>query len=203
MEDAISELLAVLDVKIRQGDVVLELGCGDGRRTETIAARAGHVIAFDVSATALRRASAQNGANNVTYVQGDGQSLDGVDDDDVDVVVSAGFLGRGSPKVALGYVAELGRVLKPGGVAAFELSTDPAAAEPAPPPEPAGTSRRELLSLLGTARRAPQPAEPPRGFVPLDALGAVATQAGLELERIEGANTRDTYALARRPKPPG
>jgi hypothetical protein len=83
-------------------------------------------------------------------------------------------------------------VLRPGGWAAFALSTDPTA-EPPPAPAPAGQSRRDMFRSLGGRT----PAPPPRSaWVPLDALGATAVQGGLTLERIEGANTAQTLVLA-------
>jgi len=181
---------------IRPEDRVLDLGCGIGRLTRALARRAAHVTALDVSPEMLRRARELNpDAGNVTWVLGDGASLAGVADASVDVAISHVVLQHiPSAKVQLGYVSELARVLRPGGWAAFGLSTDPRVHQPR-------QSRREALrSLVGGAPRGQDAPEWLGAFVPLDALGATAIRAGLELPRIEGANTQFTLVLARRPR---
>jgi len=186
---ALDTLLGAVGQEIRPADRVLELGCGGGRFTGELAARAASVVAFDPSPAAIERAAERHGAApNVALVQGDGETLDGIEDASADLVLVHGLFRRlASAKGQLAYVVQSGRVLAPGGRAVFVLSTDPA-----PPEAPAG-SRRDLLRAV--ARR-PEPAPAP--FVPLDALGAAAQQGGLVLDRIEGAGTKDTIALARR-----
>ncbi|HEV2061260.1 MAG TPA: class I SAM-dependent methyltransferase, partial [Solirubrobacteraceae bacterium] len=148
-ERDLDTLLSSVDVTVRPEDVVLDLGCGVGRLTRVLAARAAHVIALDVSPEMLRRAQELNdGLGNVTWLLGDGESLTGVEDASLDGAVShVVFQHIPDPKVTLGYVEELARVLKPGGWAAFGLSTDPEVHRP-PPPERRGSSRRELLRAV-------------------------------------------------------
>ncbi len=187
---ALDTLLGAVGETVRPDDRVLELGCGGGRFTGELSARAASVIAFDPSPTAVERTDERHGATpNVEVVHGDGETLDGIVDGVVDLVVVHGLFRRvASAKAQLGYVVEAGRVLAPAGRAVLLLSTDPT------PPEAPVASRRDLLRSV--ARR-PEPAPAP--FVPLDALGAAAQQGGLTLDRIEGAGTRDTVALARKP----
>ncbi len=197
-ERDLDTLLARLGLTVRQDDVVLDLGCGIGRLTRVLARRAAHVLALDVSPEMLRRAQELNGAlNNVTWLLGDGETLSGVEDASVDAAVShVVFQHIPDAKVTLGYVEELGRVLRPGGWAAFGLSTDPRVHEP-PPPAEQGTSRRDLLrGLAGRRPRGQQAPEWLGAAVPLDALGAVATAAGLILEDIDGAGTQFTLVRA-------
>ena len=188
----VERLLAAVGEAVGAEDRVLELGCGAGRQTGELAARAASVLAFDPSPVAIERASAQHGdLANVTFVLGDGETLAGVDDAAVDLVVVHALFGRlATAKAQLGYVVESGRVLAPQGRAVFLLSTDPT-----PPAEDDGprASRRDLLRGLGRRTEAR-----PAPFVPLDALGAAALQGGLELDRIQGSGTKDTVALALR-----
>ena len=198
-ERDLDTLLSTVGVTVRQDDMVLDLGCGVGRLTRVLARRAAHVIALDVSPEMLRRAQELNDSlNNVTWLLGDGESLTGVEDASLDGAVShVVFQHIPDPQVTLGYVAELGRVLKPGGWAAFGLSTDPRVHEPRP--EERGTSRRELLR--GLAGRQPRGTGAPEWLgsaVPLDALGAAATAAGLTLDDIDGAGTQFTLVRATR-----
>ncbi len=199
-ERDLDTLLTTAGVTVRQDDVVLDLGCGVGRLTRVLARRAAHVVALDVSPEMLRRAQELNAhLGNVTWLLGDGETLTGVEDASLDGAVShVVFQHIPEAKVTLGYVAELGRVLKPGGWAAFGLSTDPRVHEPRPP-EQRGSSRRELLR--GLVNRTPSGTDAPEWLgsaVPLDALGAVATAAGLTLDDIEGAGTQFTLVRATR-----
>ena len=182
-------------VTVRQDDLVLDLGCGIGRLTRALAGQAGHVIALDVSPEMLRRAQEHNAAlHNVTWLLGDGESLTGVEDATLDGAVShVVFQHIPDPQITLGYVRELGRALKPGAWAAFGISTDPSVHEQRGGPQ----SRRELLrSLAGREPRGTSAPEWLGAPVPLDALGAVATAAGLTLESIEGSGTQFTVVRA-------
>jgi SAM-dependent methyltransferase len=181
-------MLAAVDEAVEPQDRVLELGCGAGRYTGRLAGRAASVVAFDPSPEGIERAMDRHmGVPRLTFVQGDTEDLGELGPDAVDLVVAHGLFRRlTSAKAVLGYVEAAGRLLAPGGRAVLALSTDPTAGEQR-------ASRRDLLR--GLSRR---PERPAGAFVPLDALGAVAVQAGLTLERIEGAGTRDSVALARR-----
>ena len=192
-ERDLDTLLDTLGVKVRLDDHVLDLGCGIGRLTRVLAGRAAHVTAVDVSPRMLQRARELNPRlNNVTWLLGDGETLEGVPDGTVDGVVSHVVLQHiPSAKVQLGYVAEFARVLRPGGWAAFGLSTDPRVHEPRP------ASRRDLFRAM-TGKKPAGTDEPEwlGSFVPLDALGATAASSGLVLEQIEGANTQFTLVRA-------
>ena len=71
------ELLALAD--IRQDDVVLDVGCGDGRTTAAIAATAasGRAVGVDLSADMIAHASKQHCAShsNLTFQQADAAHL--------------------------------------------------------------------------------------------------------------------------------
>src|SRR2546423_326280 len=120
-------LLALAGAEIRPGDVVVEIGCGLGRLTRVLAEQAAHVHAVDVSAEMLRRAQELSpGLANVTWLAGRGPALAGIAAAWAAGVVSTPvFQHPPAPAVTLGYVREMGRVLRPGGWAAFQLSNDP------------------------------------------------------------------------------
>src|SRR5579875_2372078 len=122
-EEALAALLGGLGVTIPPGQVVLDIGCGLGRLTRPLAREAERVIALDISAEMLDRARELNpDLANVEWVHGDGVSLQPVGDSSVDVCVShVVFRHIPDPQITLGYIREMGRVLKPGGFAAFEL----------------------------------------------------------------------------------
>lgn len=55
--------------------VVLEIGCGSGRITRSLAGLFKQVIAVDISPTMLEKAKAFVGADNVVFVESDGESV--------------------------------------------------------------------------------------------------------------------------------
>jgi SAM-dependent methyltransferase len=199
-ERDLDALLGTLGLAVGEGDHVAELGCGVGRLTRPLARRAAHVTALDVSPEMLSRAQELNAdLDRVEWVLGDGESLTGVESASQDAVVSHGVLEHiPSAKVQLGYVTEFARVLRPGGWAAFALSTDPHAHERRPPDGPEQSRRGFLRALVGREPSGQDAAEWRGAFVPLDALGATAQQAGLLLERIEGSNTPTTLVRGTR-----
>jgi SAM-dependent methyltransferase len=193
-ERAVDEILGALGLGIRTGETVVEIGCGVGRLTRPLAARAGHVVALDVSSEMLARARDLNPElENVTWLHGDGESLAGVEDASADGCFShVVFQHLPSPELTLGYVREIGRVLRPGGWAAFGLSTDPAVHRP---------RHRAGWRLAALLRRGPRGQEHPAWLgsaVPVGRLEECAGEAGLELERVLHPETQFTLVRARR-----
>ena len=190
-------MLDSVDVAIGPSDVVVEVGCGLGRLTRVIASRAAHVHALDVSPEMVRRAQELNpGLDNVTWISGDGVSLSGVADTSADACISMiVFQHIPDPQITLGYVREMGRVLRPGGWAAFQISNDPRIHRPR-----RGLRRAWWVALALVGRR-------PRGqgnpawlgsAVDLGELRGVARAAGMEVERVEGEGRQFCFVRLRR-----
>lgn len=105
----------------RSATRALDVGCGNGRHTETIAARAESAVGVDLSRglldEAVSRARDRGYADAVAFVHGDAASLP-VRDDAVDLAVYVATLHHLSPRAArVESLNELARVLAPGGVA--------------------------------------------------------------------------------------
>ena len=188
-ERQLDELLERTGTEPRPSDVVVEIGCGVGRLTRAVARRVARVEALDVSPRMLELAREHNRSlKNVTWLEGDGTTLAGIEDASVDGCLSVVvFQHLPDPELTYGYVREMGRVLKPGGWAAFQVSNDPSVHRRRPVGE----------RLRGAARRAVgrgpggQAGRPWLGSaVDLDHLRAVARQAGLETARVDGAGTQ-------------
>jgi SAM-dependent methyltransferase len=196
-ERQLDTLLEAVGARIEPEDEVVEIGCGVGRLTRVIARRAASVRALDVSPRMLelaRREQPQPG--NVEWLLGDGVSLDGIEDASADAVIShVVFQHIPDPAVTLGYVREIGRVLRPGGWAAFQVSNDPVIHR-------RRTGREGLrIRLHALLRRGPGGQADPAWLgsaVELDDLRAAAGDGGMDVERISGAGTQMCFVLTRR-----
>ena len=182
------QLLNAAGVAIEPGSTVVDVGCGLGRLTRAaVNLGAGRVIAIDVSAEMLERAREYNAElGNVTWVQGDGTSLAGIDDGVADALIShVVFQHIPDPQVTLGYVREMGRVLKPQAWAAFQISNDPGIHH---------ARDESLVRRIGRVLgREPKGVKDPAWLgsaVDLDELSRTADAAGLDTERVEGAGTQ-------------
>ena len=191
-------VLADLELVIGPDDRVVEIGCGVGRLTRVLAERAGSVVAIDVSAEMLERARAANpGLETVEWLLGDGESLP-VEDASADIVFShVVFQHIPDPGVTLGYVREMGRVLRPGGRAGFQIANNP--------DEPLRSGRQSLRNRLrALVGRGPKGQTHPAWLgsaVDLDDLRAAAADGGMQVERVVGEGTQ--YCLVRTRRVPG
>jgi SAM-dependent methyltransferase len=194
-EQALEALLGALDVQLPIGCSVLDLGCGLGRLTRPLARIAERVIALDVSGEMLTRARHLNPQlENVEWVHGDGRSLRPIPDASLDACLShVVFRHIPDPDITLGYVREMGRVLKPRGFAAFELSNDPRRHQ-----SRGIEARRRLRALIGRAPRGQDHAAWRGSSVEMTTLAEVASEAGMRLDRSAGERTDFCAILLRR-----
>jgi SAM-dependent methyltransferase len=195
--DWLDRLLGEVGAELRPEDDVVEIGCGVGRLTRAIAHRARFVRALDVSPRMLELARRHAGLDNVEWLLGDGESLAGIADASADACIShVVFQHIPDPAVTLGYVREMGRVLRPGGWAAFQVSNDH------------GLHRKRRgregmrIFLRAVTRRGPSGQADPHWLgsaVDLDELSRAAADGGLEVARVSGAGTQFCFVLLERP----
>ncbi len=194
-DELVDYLLAQLEVELHADETVLEIGCGIGRITRSLAARAHDVIALDVSDEMLRQARELNPElDNVRWVQGDGVTLTEIEPDSVDACISVVVLQHvPDAEITLGYVRELGRVLRPGGWAALQVSNDPSIHRP---------RDRLLHRVMALVRLGPRGRRHPAwlgSYVELSAIADAAADSGTGIERVWGAGTQYCLVLLRRP----
>src|SRR2546423_10086498 len=125
--EVVDKVFGLLAVELQPNDEIVEVGCGVGRITRELARRGQSVRALDVSAEMLERARELNpSAPGVDWLLGDGSTLHGIDGASADACFSfVVFQHIPDPEVTLSYVREMGRVLRSGGRAAFQVSNDP------------------------------------------------------------------------------
>lgn len=194
----LDELLDPLGLAIMPDDRVVEIGCGVGRLTRVISERAAGVVALDVSEAMLELARERNPTlSNVEWILGDGRSLAGVDDESADACVSfVVFQHIPDPEITLAYIRDMGRILRPGGWSAFQVSNAP---EVHRRPSLGERLRAWVRPLVGGPRGQSHPAW--RGSaVDLASLREAAALGGLEVERVVGEGTQFCFAGLRKPR---
>lgn len=180
-------LLATVGAELGPTDHVVEIGCGAGRMTRAIARRAGRVTALDVAPRMLEIAREENSAlHNVEWLLGDGITLAGVPDASADACVSYVVLQHiPDPQITFAYVREMGRVLRPGGWAAFQVSN----AREVHRRRRIGP-RRLWASLRGWMPKGQTHPAWIGSYIDLDDLRAAAVEGGMDLVRTEGEGTQ-------------
>jgi SAM-dependent methyltransferase len=194
-DELIEFILAELGVELRPSDRVLEIGCGIGRITRSLAAQTQEVVALDVSDEMLRQARELNPhLANVRWVRGDGVTLPGVESENIDACISVVVLQHvPDPEIALGYVRELGRVLRAGGWAALQISNDPSVHRPR------DRLRHRAMAFVGLGPRGQRHPAWLGSHLELAAVAAAATDGGTALERVWGEGTQYCLVLLRKP----
>jgi SAM-dependent methyltransferase len=106
--------MALEMMQIREGDQVIDVGCGTGNNTRHLAQAAGEglTVGLDASEAMLSAAVARSNRENLAYLRGDACALP-FEDETFDVACSVGVVHMiEEPLLAL---TEMARVLAPGG----------------------------------------------------------------------------------------
>jgi SAM-dependent methyltransferase len=119
---ALEGQLEALGLAPARREHVLDFGCGLGRLTQALAERYARATGVDIAPSMVEQARAFNrhGAR-VEYVVNDAPDLRRFADDAFDLVFSHITLQHVRPPVALAYVAEFVRVMRPDGLCVFQL----------------------------------------------------------------------------------
>ena len=102
----------------------LDFGCGVGRLTQALASHFDRVDGVDISETMVRLANEHNRwPDRVQYHVNTTDDLGLFDDESFDFVLTIIVLQHNPPDVARRYIAEFVRILRPGGIAVFDLTS--------------------------------------------------------------------------------
>lgn len=100
----------------------LDFGCGVGRVTFALRKYFANVTGVDISETMLRNAEEHNVADSgVNFILNQRPDLECLESDSFDFVFSRIVLQHMHPEIALGYLQEFVRILRPGGACMFQL----------------------------------------------------------------------------------
>jgi SAM-dependent methyltransferase len=122
--DEIAEIMAYLDelgVAVSRG-AALDFGCGPGRLSQALAGHFEEVVGVDISSSMVRKAEEYNQApDRVRYVVNTVGDLSQLEAESFDFVYSNITLQHMPSRAAEGFVREFFRLLRPGGVAVFQI----------------------------------------------------------------------------------
>jgi ubiquinone/menaquinone biosynthesis C-methylase UbiE len=120
VEQVVDPALEILSVD-PMGLRILEIGCGMGRLFEGLSQRFGEVWGIDISSGMIEQGRAQCPVQ-ATWIVGDGLSLQGVESNSIDHVLSYEvFEHIPKPSIIRTYFTEIYRVLEPGGTVQAQL----------------------------------------------------------------------------------
>lgn len=141
-----AQFVAEAEIELGSDASVVEIGCGVGRMTAYFAEHAAKVIALDVSPEMLTRARERlASATNIEFRVATGSGLSGVADASADLVFSYIVLQHiPDSAIALDYLRDAGRVLRPGGSLLAQFNN----MEPAPTGLGIGRRLRSLRDRL-------------------------------------------------------
>jgi SAM-dependent methyltransferase len=198
-EAVLDDSLKMFDLSLGKSQRVLEIGCGMGRVTRAIAARVESVVGIDIAPEMIERGrEALADLGNVELMVGNGRDLAELGDGSFDVCYSfVVFQHIPDPEVTCRYVTEMGRVLKPGGWALFQVSDAPAIHRADTWENPG--FRERLAARLGRAPRGCMEPQWLGSAVPRDRLLDALAAGRLELAGTVGDGTQYCMILARRP----
>jgi SAM-dependent methyltransferase len=104
-------------------DRALDFGCGAGRLSAALADHVRSVIGVDISLTMLAKARELDPTGRCEFMENDREDLSLFDDASFDIVFSSLVLQHLPPQLSHRYLAEMVRVLRPGGVLIVQVST--------------------------------------------------------------------------------
>ena len=114
-----------LGIRYGRGEA-LDFGCAVGRLTQALARHFARVVGVDISQEMLERAREYDAhPDSVRYLHNTRPDLALLADDSFDFVYSSITLQHIPPRFGVRYIADFFRVLRPGGVAVFQMRSGP------------------------------------------------------------------------------
>lgn len=181
---------------LRRGRAV-EIGSGLGRICLALADRFDAVDGVDISSEMIAQARALVDRPSVQFHLGDGASLSAIETGSADLVLSfTVFQHIPDESIIAEYIVEAGRVLRTGGVLAFQWNNEPGALRWRALRACRSLLQRSGLRVERRGRNAPQFLG---SRVSMGHVVTMLTKAGLELKATAGQGTLFSWAWAVKP----
>jgi SAM-dependent methyltransferase len=193
----VSEALDHAPVRPRRSETAVEIGSGLGRNCLALAERFEEVVGLDVSPGMVAHARGLVPHQRISFVTGDGFSLRPIADRSVDLVLSfTVFQHISRVGVIESYLREAARVLRPGGVLAFQWNSEPGPLH--------WRMRRALLAAIERSgirhdSYGRRPSELLGCRVSVDRVQLAVRSSGLSTARVRGEGTIFTWGWAQAP----
>jgi len=174
--------------------LAVEIGSGLGRICRGLRKHFDRVVGVDISEEMVTRARELVDEPGIEFVHGDGVGITGVESASADLVFTfTVFQHIPEPSIVDGYIAEAGRVLRPGGVFIFQWNNESGSL--------AWRLRRVRLSVLQSTGLRPERygRHAPEFLgcrIPRDRIETALTRAGLDLVHTMGDGTLFTWGWA-------
>ena len=108
-----------------KNDRALDFGCGVGRLSIPLKEYFNDVVGLDVSPGMLEKAKEHDASCSIHFMLNQKRDLSCLEEESFDFVLSLITLQHMRPAFSKGYIKEFLRILKPGGVAYFQLPSEP------------------------------------------------------------------------------
>lgn len=180
-------------VRPERHELAVDIGCGLGRISLGLRRHFDRVVGYDISPEMLRRARELVDDPAIELRQTDGATLPGLADGSADFVTSfTVFQHIPDVDVVRSYIAEAGRVLRPGGVFAFQWNNTPGSRR-----WRLERSVRALASRLGRGDRFGRDAPQFAGSrIELPVIDRALAAAGMERRGLREPDTLYAWAWA-------
>jgi SAM-dependent methyltransferase len=194
-EEEVSRFLAAVDYTPGGNGTMLEIGCGIGRMTRAFASRFSTVYGIDISPEMIAQGQRLLAdCPNVHLSVSNGTDLSQFANASIDFCFSyIVFQHIPDPAITVRYISEMGRVLKPGGIAYFQVNTRV---------WPLDSLRRWLQPRARLKRMLGGPNYLSPAWIGstlrVDTLRQALEAAGLRLEHLSGVGTQYTWVLCQR-----
>lgn len=196
-EEDVSSMLTAIDYIPSRDATMLEIGCGIGRMTRAFAKHLGTVYGIDISPEMIAQGqSYMADYPNVHLSVCNGADLRSFADASMDFCFSyIVFQHIPDSRITARYISEMGRVLKPGGIAYFQVNTRLVAFN---------RLRRwiKLQMRLRHRKGGPNYLSPAwvGSSLRVNELRRAVEAAGLRVKRLMGVGTQYTWVLCQRAK---